>query len=293
MKYATYTRDSATGLDYADQRYYSNQFARFMTADPYRAMATSPSDPKNPQSWNHYSYGEGDPVNHNDPTGLDICDFASDFCIDVWGIPQIDMDINIAGQMENLLNGLSNLANLITSGLAARQFGISNLAGVARQLKRGVASGQETDCQAMADFASAAAGQDSAAGLVVADFQVLTPNQTPIWAVPGVQGQSGNNLVILGNNPGQTSGFQSQYQDSIFPNQDQTHHFAAFLQLGYSYGILAVPVANLWELLEGTPGNVGDIALGQAAVKAGAMLANGTLKPSDLADWIRQNICQH
>ena len=32
MKYATYTRDSATGMDYADQRYYSNQFGRFMTA---------------------------------------------------------------------------------------------------------------------------------------------------------------------------------------------------------------------------------------------------------------------
>ncbi len=48
VKYATYTRDPATSLDYADQRYYSNQFRRFMTADRYH----SSSGPKHPQSRN-------------------------------------------------------------------------------------------------------------------------------------------------------------------------------------------------------------------------------------------------
>ena len=37
VKFATYTRDAATGLDYADQRYYANNLGRFMMADPYRA----------------------------------------------------------------------------------------------------------------------------------------------------------------------------------------------------------------------------------------------------------------
>jgi RHS repeat-associated protein len=65
--FATYWRDSFTGLDYANQRYYSNVIGRFMTPDPYRGSA----HPGDPQSWNRYTYALGDPVNHNDPSGLD------------------------------------------------------------------------------------------------------------------------------------------------------------------------------------------------------------------------------
>ncbi len=56
----------ATSLDYADQRYYSNQFGRFMTPDPYRSSAGT----KDPQSWNRYAYVAGDPINYHDPKGL-------------------------------------------------------------------------------------------------------------------------------------------------------------------------------------------------------------------------------
>ena len=34
-KFGTYTRDSYTGLDYADQRYYASTYGRFNTPDPY------------------------------------------------------------------------------------------------------------------------------------------------------------------------------------------------------------------------------------------------------------------
>ena len=37
VKFATYTRDSATGLDYADQRYYTSDIGRFTSPDPNRA----------------------------------------------------------------------------------------------------------------------------------------------------------------------------------------------------------------------------------------------------------------
>ena len=73
VKFATYTRDSATGNDYADQRYYTSVLGRFMTPDPYKATATSPSRPSNPTSWNRYLYVLGDPINHTDRHGLD-CD---------------------------------------------------------------------------------------------------------------------------------------------------------------------------------------------------------------------------
>ena len=38
-KYATYTRDSVTGMDYAMNRYYSSQWGRFLSPDPYVSSA--------------------------------------------------------------------------------------------------------------------------------------------------------------------------------------------------------------------------------------------------------------
>jgi len=65
-KYATYTRDSLTGFDYAVNRYYSSQWGRFLSPDPQSRSV----DPGNPQTWNRYSYVENDPTNISDPTGL-------------------------------------------------------------------------------------------------------------------------------------------------------------------------------------------------------------------------------
>jgi RHS repeat-associated protein len=67
VKFATYYRDQITALDYARNRYYSSTIARFTTADPYGGSAR----PDAPQTWNRYSYVGGDPVNRNDPSGLD------------------------------------------------------------------------------------------------------------------------------------------------------------------------------------------------------------------------------
>ena len=66
-KFATYTRDSYTGLDYADQRFYASTYGRFNTPDPKGRRAARK---RNPQSWNLYSYVHGDPINRNDPRGL-------------------------------------------------------------------------------------------------------------------------------------------------------------------------------------------------------------------------------
>jgi RHS repeat-associated protein len=66
-KFATYTRDSSTGLDYAYQRYYTSGLGRFLTADPLGRSASSYS----PQSWNRYTYAGDDPANNSDPSGED------------------------------------------------------------------------------------------------------------------------------------------------------------------------------------------------------------------------------
>jgi RHS repeat-associated protein len=65
-KFATYQRDSFTGLDYAQNRYYASSYGRFISPDPARNSA-GPSDPG---SWNRYAYVGGDPINENDPSGL-------------------------------------------------------------------------------------------------------------------------------------------------------------------------------------------------------------------------------
>jgi RHS repeat-associated protein len=65
VKFATYTRDSATGLDYADQRYYNSTYGRFASPDQYVASG----GPSAPESWNRYTYVGGDPMNYFDPVG--------------------------------------------------------------------------------------------------------------------------------------------------------------------------------------------------------------------------------
>lgn len=54
-KFATYFRDSESGLDYAVNRYYFPAGGRFMSPDPYRASAGA----EDPSSWNRYGYVRG------------------------------------------------------------------------------------------------------------------------------------------------------------------------------------------------------------------------------------------
>jgi RHS repeat-associated protein len=68
-KYATYTRDSVSRLDYAVNRYYWSQWGRFLSPDPYADSAGL----GDPGSWNRYAYTRNDPANRLDPAGLQDC----------------------------------------------------------------------------------------------------------------------------------------------------------------------------------------------------------------------------
>lgn len=65
-KFATYTRDSVSGLDYALNRYYKPEWGRFTSPDPSDLNVRYGV----PGSWNLYAYSDGDPINMYDPEGL-------------------------------------------------------------------------------------------------------------------------------------------------------------------------------------------------------------------------------
>ncbi len=82
-KFATYQRDTETGLDFAQSRYYSPMHGRFTSPDEFKGgpdelfdfeedasdNPTFYADLKNPQSLNKYQYGYNNPYKYNDPTG--------------------------------------------------------------------------------------------------------------------------------------------------------------------------------------------------------------------------------
>jgi RHS repeat-associated protein len=69
-KFTGYMRDAETGLDYAHLRYHLPGTGRFLTPDP---LGVRTADPKNPSTWNRYTYVMGEPINSTDPTGLTGC----------------------------------------------------------------------------------------------------------------------------------------------------------------------------------------------------------------------------
>lgn len=67
QKFTQYERDSETGLDYAQARYYANVQGRFTSVDPLLASAKAAL----PQSWNRYTYALNNPLKFIDPSGLE------------------------------------------------------------------------------------------------------------------------------------------------------------------------------------------------------------------------------
>jgi RHS repeat-associated protein len=74
QKFTQYERDSETGLDYAQARYYASAQGRFTSVDPLMASGTA----GNPQSWNRYTYAFNNPLLFTDPSGLVAGDYYNE-----------------------------------------------------------------------------------------------------------------------------------------------------------------------------------------------------------------------
>jgi RHS repeat-associated protein len=65
-KFTGKERDTESGLDFFQARYYFSPYGRFFSADPENAGAK----PDDPQSWNAYAYARNNPLVYTDPDGL-------------------------------------------------------------------------------------------------------------------------------------------------------------------------------------------------------------------------------
>ncbi len=81
QKFTGYERDSETGLDYAQARYFASAQGRFTSVDPLLASGVK----VNPKTWNRYAYALNNPLRLTDPSGLRACSDAS-----CWGNDEDD-----------------------------------------------------------------------------------------------------------------------------------------------------------------------------------------------------------
>lgn len=182
----------------------------------------------------------------------------------------------------------------------------------AANLLRGlIANGDITECEGLALFADSAAEQGGTLGGFISSFGELTPTTTIGTVVPGISA-GGQNLAVNGTSAA-GGGFKGLFQDG----GDQSHHFAAFFQIGFLYGetlggalgsvgyevgqAALVAFANLVNTVVGaevfkTHGQSGDlntagILLGYVAAQLGSQVASGALSPSQVGGKIRSTVC--
>jgi RHS repeat-associated protein len=166
-KFATYIRDgigTALGLDYADQRYYSNATGSFTTPDPLGLRGAVPG---NPTTWNRFAYANGDPINFYDPPGTNV--FNPDAPIDPWigyqaggfwfsyGWTERGWGINGGGGVPGNLGGPTD-----PQGAGSAASARSNWDFMSAALKQAIADLAKPDCGDVVFAGGIASGHDPA-----------------------------------------------------------------------------------------------------------------------------------
>ena len=188
-KFASTYRDSATGLDYAINRYYASGMGRFLSADPYQASG----GPADPQSWNRYAYVQNDPANFIDPKGMYLC------------VPGVTCALEMAG------SGAGNDGmGVVNEGDASPKEG----SGVGHDPVRSECDRSDPTNKRALDFIDAhradAAKIGAAAG-ISAQFALAVAAEETLWGTRG---------IIMP--PGNTNNFFGLHVNS----KDDIHHFA-------------------------------------------------------------------
>ena len=272
-----------------DQRYYHRGWGRFMSADPYLASGGT----ADPGSWNRYAYVEGDPINSNDPRGLEQCTWTGGAVAtlncqeDTWDIFRVVSRAAPAPREIDL-----QLLQLAPLGIPPGALPYV----VGEALRAEVKAGNMNDCQAMANFANEVAERSFGdVSRFVSSFGILTPFSPGLGSAIGIAGSS--SAVSLQVSP-QTSGYASQYrnQDPAGIQADQGHHFAMLFQIGYRYNeAIGTLVNTVHEVLSALRGgydvNAGDILLGNYAAQLGRSLREGRISSYEIGYRISDDLC--
>jgi RHS repeat-associated protein len=105
-KFTGKERDTETGLDDFEARYYSSQFGRFHSADWSAIPEAVPyADLGNPQTLNLYAYVKNNPLNLTDPTGHGFQGFSSNF-EGLWTQPHFESSGNVYGSANAVVSGV-------------------------------------------------------------------------------------------------------------------------------------------------------------------------------------------
>jgi RHS repeat-associated protein len=275
-KFATYFRDSETGLDYAQARYHSSGDGRFLSPDPYQASA-GPSDPG---SWNRYAYVTGDPINYNDPAGLQGCKLENGEPCPPAQPPPPPVELPGSHPFRHSEDSpcahYPEMEGCQGPKMTYDQYR-GQLAGKRRELAKKVADKKVKDCDALLEFTgfalNTAAQNNMDLTTFVDGFGELIPSSTMRGLAGtadfffGITSFTGDQSNFLNANS-VASNFAAQYTDSIYESGDQAHHFAFFFQLGFQLnGLEATAIASLMD-----PNNAGDRALGIRAAQMGSAL---------------------
>ena len=206
MKFATYTRDSATGLDYAMNRYYSSAWGRFGSPDPYM----NSGGPGLPQSWNRYAYVIGDPMNLNDPQGTTFCFVDPSTGAVVSCYDSVDVNAGLDGGYWGGSGSNSGSKNIPTDPLGLNVRQAWNLAYAYKSL---VGNGTLNSCQALADFAQDASDQSASQQQFVNAFGAFVDKSFGT-AVSGLSTSPVGVFLYAGGDNGFTSVYQNTAPDN-------------------------------------------------------------------------------
>jgi RHS repeat-associated protein len=267
VKFATYTRDSATGMDYADQRYYSNQFARFMTPDSSGVRSVDPG------SWNKYAYAGNDPINRLDPSGRDWCTPDDLFCFAPSG----------ASDLGDIIYGLnfdfSGIAAQIAAQVAAALQGVNldtlaSAASAFTDADDARADLGKTNCYKSLGFATAKEAQswfdnhihfyDSHDGKLVLRRGVPAGSPTP---APSRTDQAGDIYLNQDYNWGDFS--------KVTTSAGATYNYLGWFNRTYKSNLNSEQLGTFFivhELMHNRPSDVAE------TVKAGQAIINNCLK---------------
>jgi len=110
-------KDSATGLNYMQARYFDPTIGRFLSIDPMDFMSSG----YDPGYFNRYMYTMNNPINATDPTGMTVCDEGDSDCTD----EVVSTGTKLQDKVNNFMGALTgfSLANRGEAEDFAEEFG--------------------------------------------------------------------------------------------------------------------------------------------------------------------------